>query len=80
MSYSTERSPIKQLMTAKMDKKFCALVVTEGTLWCIQGLATELCIWPVKPTAQPHTLLLWRQFQEYLPIYIYVSQVISSHH
>jgi len=58
VAYSKEQSPIKQLMAAKMDKTFYALVITEGTLWCIQGLATEL----FKPTSQPRTLFLWGQY------------------
>jgi hypothetical protein len=61
MSYSKEQSLVKQLMAAKMVKKFYALVATEGTLWCIQDLATELYIWPFKPTSQPHILFLWGQ-------------------
>ena len=44
MSYSKEQSHITQLMAARTDKKIYALVVNEGTLWCKQGLATELCI------------------------------------
>jgi len=35
MSYSKKQSPIKQLMAAKTHNKLYALLLTEGTLWCI---------------------------------------------
>jgi hypothetical protein len=62
MSYSEELSLVRQPMAAKMVKKFYALVATEGTLWCIQGLATEFYIWSVKHTSQPHILFLLGQY------------------
>ena len=62
MFYSKEQSLVKQPMAAKMAKKFYALVATEGMLWCMQGLATELYIWSAKPTSQPHILFLWGQY------------------
>jgi len=49
-------------MPAKIDKKCYALVSTEGTLWCTQGLATERYTWPVKLTSQPRILFFWWQY------------------